>query len=41
MRLLRIVRFRLQSVVFPGRIMVSFGFADVARAPAPLCDHGL
>ena len=33
--------FRRESVVFPGRILISFGFSDLPRAPAPLCDHGL
>ena len=25
---------------FPGRILISFGFSGLPRAPAPLCDHG-
>ena len=33
--------FRRASVVFPGRILISFGFSDLPRAPPPLCDHGL
>ena len=33
--------FRRESVVFSGRILISFGFSDLPRAPAPLCDHGL
>ena len=28
-------------MVFPGRILISFVFSDLSRAPAPLCDHGL
>ena len=28
-RLLRIVRFRRESVVFPGRILISLGFSDL------------
>ena len=40
-RLLRIVRFRRESVVFPGLILIPFAFSDLPRAPAPLCDHGL
>ena len=40
-RLLRIVRFSRESVVFPGRIRISFGFSDLPRASAPLFDHGL
>ena len=39
--LLRIVRFRRESIVFPGRFLISFGFSDLLRAPASLCDHGL
>ena len=35
---LRNARFRRESVVFPGRILISFDFPDV-RVPAPLCDH--
>ena len=31
--------FRLESVVFPRRILISFGFSGLPRAPAPLCDH--
>ena len=33
--------FMWESVVFPGRILISHGFSDLPRAPAPLCDHGL
>ena len=33
--LLRIVRFRWKSVVLPGRILISLGFSDLPRAPAP------
>ena len=32
--------FRQESVVFPGLILISFGFSELPRAPAPLCDHG-
>ena len=32
---------RRESVVFPGRILISLDFSDLPRAPAPLCDHGL
>ena len=32
---------RRESVVFPGRVLILFGFSDLPRAPAPLCDHGL
>ena len=39
-RLLPIVSFRRESVVFPGPILISFGFSDLHRAPAPLRDHG-
>ena len=46
MRLLRIVRFRRESVLLyevPIYIYIIFGFSDLPtrRAPAPLCDHGL
>ena len=33
--------FGRESAVFPERILISFVFSDVPRAPAPLCDHGL
>ena len=33
--------FQWESAVFPERILISFGFADLPRAPAPLCEHGL
>ena len=33
--------FRRESVVFPWRILISLGFSNLPRAPAPLCDHGL
>ena len=39
-RLLRIVRFRRESVIFLGPSLISFGFSDLPRAPAPLRDHG-
>ena len=40
-RLVRVVRFRRESVVFPGRILISLDVSDLARASASLCDHGL
>ena len=33
--------FRQESVVFSGRILISFGFSGLSRAPAPWFDHGL
>ena len=32
---------RPESVVFARGILISFGFSDLPRAPAPSCDHGL
>ena len=37
----RIVRFRRESVAFFERSLISFGFSDLPRSQAPLCDHGL
>ena len=34
-------RYSILSVAFPLRILISLGFSDLPRAPAPLCDHGL
>ena len=35
------VLFEVESVVLPNRIFISYGFSDLPKAPAPLCDNGL